>query len=83
MLSHGRARPHMHIVTSTSLTDPLHTLPLTMHYASALPRVQVLVGDEQPSFSSFITFLRSERASRQLAVSEAAYFVFMCGESRA
>ena len=29
VLSHARTRPHMQPLTSLSLTDPLHTLPLT------------------------------------------------------
>ena len=30
VLSHARTRPHMQPLTSLSITDPLHTLPLTM-----------------------------------------------------
>ena len=30
VLSHARTRPHMQPLTSLSLTDPLHTLPLLL-----------------------------------------------------
>ena len=51
VLSHHRARPHMHTLTSPSLHGPAAPAAVDI-FAFALLRVQVLVGDDYPPGAS-------------------------------